>query len=435
MADELIRYNRIKSFIFKPQAYLSFGEVKYNLKDNEIIVLQDMLTPEFFENLIPFEINRYAKYNTYDNAVPTIRQGTNEADYNYMMNAESETRLEPKELVPALVEAKAKEEIVEEIVPALVEEKAKANEALECVPSAPKPITNSTYWKKCFPSSFNEIEYSNCPACPLQLIVDLVKAFKNEDITIAQVKDKLKTEYIKITGKFKDRNKIARLLTILRDENQPLIRDININREDMTFEKMIDLDDFNTVNFDLWLLLNRYEIPSIMISKNDFRQTNNNVMVCWRPENSSLYAIILVPIMNIKAANEFNQYKLITNDTDPKINIAELRDPTRECINKINTAIQQYVTIDYYFDNYVSDTVIKPVVLDKLVQYEREFIRKNKANILFDIVEPSVDASSSSNSDTAILEIKKKPQKLTKKMVLKGGSKKKSRRLSFSIVL
>ena len=28
MADELIRYNRIKSFIFKPQAYLSFGEVK-----------------------------------------------------------------------------------------------------------------------------------------------------------------------------------------------------------------------------------------------------------------------------------------------------------------------------------------------------------------------------------------------------------------------
>ena len=37
MADELIRYNRIKSFIFKPQSYLSFGTIKYNLRDNEII--------------------------------------------------------------------------------------------------------------------------------------------------------------------------------------------------------------------------------------------------------------------------------------------------------------------------------------------------------------------------------------------------------------
>ena len=51
MADELIRYNRIRSFIFKPQSYLSFGQVKYNLRDNEIIILEDMLTQEFFDNL------------------------------------------------------------------------------------------------------------------------------------------------------------------------------------------------------------------------------------------------------------------------------------------------------------------------------------------------------------------------------------------------
>jgi hypothetical protein len=439
MADELIRYNRIKSFIFKPQAYLSFGEVKYNLKDNEIIVLQDMLTPEFFENLIPFEINRYAKYNTYDNVVPTIRQGSNEADYNYMLNADSEPRL--PELVTELKEeelAPAKEELApakEVLVEAKEEVLAPAKEdKLQCVPSAPKPITNSTYWKKCFPSSFNEVEYSNSPACPLQLVADLIKEFKNEDVTISQIKDKLKSEYSNLTSQFKSTQKIAKLLTILRDENQPFIRDININRDEMTFEKMIDLADFNIVNFDLWLLLNRYEIPSIMISKNDFRQSDNNVMVCWRPENSSLYAIILVPLMNIKPADEFNQYKLITNEIGFKINVAELRDPTRECLVKINTAIQKYATIDYYFENYVSDTVIKPVILDKLVQKQREFIRKNKANILFDVVEPSEDTSFSSNSETAILEIKKKPQKLTKKMVLKGGGKKQTRRSIFSLV-
>ena len=50
MADELIRYNRIKSFIFKPNTYLSFGQVKYNLRENEIIVLENMLTSEFFNS-------------------------------------------------------------------------------------------------------------------------------------------------------------------------------------------------------------------------------------------------------------------------------------------------------------------------------------------------------------------------------------------------
>jgi hypothetical protein len=125
MADELIRYNRIKSFIFKPQAYLSFGEVKYNLKDNEIIVLQDMLTSEFFENMIPFEINRYAKYNTYDNAEPIITQRHNN-QYE-------------------------------------LDEAINTTKVIDCKRTEPKPISNSTYWKNCFPSNFREVEYIDSP--------------------------------------------------------------------------------------------------------------------------------------------------------------------------------------------------------------------------------------------------------------------------------
>ena len=49
MADELIRYKRIQQFMFRPQVYLSFGNVDYNINDDELIVLQSMLTDEFFE--------------------------------------------------------------------------------------------------------------------------------------------------------------------------------------------------------------------------------------------------------------------------------------------------------------------------------------------------------------------------------------------------
>ena len=74
MADELIRYNRIKSFVFKPQIYLSFGQVKYNLRDNEIILIQSLLTQEYFETLIPAITNKYIKYNSYDEAQPLESQ-------------------------------------------------------------------------------------------------------------------------------------------------------------------------------------------------------------------------------------------------------------------------------------------------------------------------------------------------------------------------
>jgi hypothetical protein len=74
MADELIRYNRIKSFMFEKQTYLSFGKVNYNLNDNEIIILQSLITQEYFEGLTLTKMNKFAKYNSYDEAEPIISQ-------------------------------------------------------------------------------------------------------------------------------------------------------------------------------------------------------------------------------------------------------------------------------------------------------------------------------------------------------------------------
>ena len=74
IADELIRYNRIKSFIFEPSSFLMLNEVKYNLTDNEIILTNSLLTQEYFEKLIPAPLNKYIKYNTYGTTKPIISQ-------------------------------------------------------------------------------------------------------------------------------------------------------------------------------------------------------------------------------------------------------------------------------------------------------------------------------------------------------------------------
>ena len=68
MADELIRYNRINRFIFQPRQFLSFSELKYNLRPDEIVLLQSLLTQEYFTNLVYEDKSDYVKTNTYDTA-------------------------------------------------------------------------------------------------------------------------------------------------------------------------------------------------------------------------------------------------------------------------------------------------------------------------------------------------------------------------------
>jgi hypothetical protein len=74
MADELVRYTRIKSFVFEPQSYLSFGNIDYNLRKDELIVIQSILEQDYFDNLVPVKDNIYVKYNTHDQAQPQITQ-------------------------------------------------------------------------------------------------------------------------------------------------------------------------------------------------------------------------------------------------------------------------------------------------------------------------------------------------------------------------
>jgi hypothetical protein len=185
MADELIRYNRIKSFVFKPQSYLSFGNVKYNLRDDELIVLQDLITQEFFEGLVPSDINSYAKYNTYDTAVPIISQ-------MYDNNVKIEDIEQSKEIEITSV----------------------------CVPSEPAP-TNMMRWKQCFPQKYFEISYpGNDDTCCFYLIIDIVKYCLGRTVKMDDIKIDLINEYKKITDDFKDKEVIGKIMDILEEENQ-----------------------------------------------------------------------------------------------------------------------------------------------------------------------------------------------------------------------
>merc|ERR1711871_1831320 len=79
ISDELLRFNRIKLFIFDPKTHLNFGSVNYNLNDNEIILLSSLLNQDYFKDLIPITNNSYVTSNTYDTANPIKSQSYSSA--------------------------------------------------------------------------------------------------------------------------------------------------------------------------------------------------------------------------------------------------------------------------------------------------------------------------------------------------------------------
>jgi hypothetical protein len=353
MADELIRYNRIKSFIFKPQSYLSFGQVKYNLKEDEIILLQSLLNNEYFENMIPSEINEYAKFNTYDTAEPIISQA-----FSNELNLKDQTILENR----------------------------------DCFPSKTQKITPKT-WNECFPEDYKEIKYFSSKFCGIYLIIDILKQIKAINKTKDEIKEELIEEYRKYTNNF-EKSLIDKISDIFIEEGKEDGEKLNkINLVDFIVN-----DQYCFTNFDLWLLLNKYKIPSIFISTFHIPESRftTNQFVCYSNEIDKEYIFIGV-------SNDNSNYKLIVNNQG-KIYISLDSLINSECKRKIIHSIENIVTID----NYIK-------VFKKIIKKKKN---KNKTNdIDFDIVE-----------DKEIIEKKEtiekpKKEKIEKKEIIEKPKK------------
>jgi hypothetical protein len=366
MADELIRYNRIKSFIFKPQAYLSFGQIKYNLRDNEMLILQDLLTQEFFENLFPADINKYAKYNTYDTAQPIISQ-------KYKKNFELDEIINP-------------------------------NHERDCFSSEPTIIKSIT-WNKCFPKKYKEVAYKGkSKSCALYLLIDLIKVFKGEDKLLEDIKDDLINEYKKLTEDYKNSKRINTIIDILREEGQ---FDANqLQDGSMNFKQMISQDGFGAVNFDLWILLVKYKIPSIFISSKVIPETRFKYkeFVCYK-NNENRFAFIVIPAMYKRQKLKNPEYKLIV-DENGEIPISLKYMIEENCSRNIDNAITRVMPIKKYID----------VVFEKRLTTIHPRRKPDAVNI--EIVEVSDTAEPELEEGSPKIFKQKKGRKLSSKTIL-----------------
>jgi hypothetical protein len=318
MSDELIRYNRIKSFMLQPQTYLSFGNISYNLRDNEIILIESLLTQEYFETLTPSVANKYIKHNSYDEVEPIISQV-----YDNTVN--------------------------------MLDDSKKINE--ESCDKTEKDHITSGVWKNCFPANFTEIEYDKNISCSFKIIIELIERKTGNKLTVNQIKNELFEEYKKYLTEYG-----KKIVDILILEGKKTLGD-QVHGEIISFASLIYTDKYFLTTLDLWLLVTKYEIPTIFICQKWILQTKyeKHEMVGYGDKEDK-FAFILLPGFG---PEKIPKYKLIkSNDGEVFISLDKLNG---ECLDRIYNLFEDVMVIENYLKHFT-----KP----KKTNYEKKQPRK-----------------------------------------------------------
>jgi hypothetical protein len=282
------------------------------------------------------------------------------------------------------------------------------------------------------------------------LIIDLVKKFNGNTLTVEDVKSDLVDEYKRLVTMPDEENegelvinfdRSKKIIDFLIDEGQNEAKQL-LNKT-LTFEQMILHDGFSTVNFDLWVLLNKYEIPSILISSKPLPETNKQrtEFVCYKSTDDT-YAFIVVPAMYSRQNKTIPEYKVIVNaDGSEQININEIPMTDNQCIVSINEAINNedytYSIEEFFDDNIFIKRAYKKHVYKKVAN---EVAAAESESSSFES-EPSEDLKASRKEGLELVKsviniealkeeapIQTPKKTLTKKASTKKGGKKGTRR-------
>ena len=307
MADELVRYNRIKHFMFNPNDFLTFTNIGYNLLPTEVILLQSLLTQEYFDDMVPVIKNPYVTFNTYDTAQPFLTQAY---DKRQVKEFEDTSQV--------------------------------------CTPS--KKPTVSGKWKTMLPSNAHEFIFGATPACSFEMMVMIVNNHTGTSVDSFLLKKILLEQYYKYIKDYKNE-----VMAILTNEGKKLFTH-QLYYNQITLETLIISESYYLTNFDIWLISDVYKLPVIMLSSTMLREYNDNILVTMRSDNDKYYVIKSPGVQ----ANTPGKYRLIAQP-GAKIQIEMSDFPSNmshlitDIVNDTNTSHNRVVTLEEYLRDFKYD--------------------------------------------------------------------------------
>ena len=394
MADELTRYTRIQNFMFQPETYLSFGnnQVKYHLRDNEMILIESMITQEYFSRLIPMKMNPYVKNNSYDEVKPLIHPlYENEVNMETLPNIAKPGTMrkktiileEDKEIIPLII----KKSITQIEEPIEVVEKPKETEPKETEPKETEPketepketepkkqtiieieekiqdkmnmtnvckeeVETPIFDKKrnqLFPLNYKEFKYKNNNiACSYDVIVILLSIY-NKEKTVSQIKEDLFESYQSYLTQFQ-----TKIVDVLKMEGKENLCN-QVLQGTMTFENMIMNDAYFLSLFDLWILVQKYQIPTVFMGTYKLLETNqtSKIMVGYQKSDSKEFIFIVTqPITKKTPVNKPPINRIILTNTNQLLIKTDALNKETELYGELQKSIEYPKTIEDFLKKF-----------------------------------------------------------------------------------
>ena len=307
IADELIRYKRISQFIFEPVAYLSFAKIKYNLNEDEILMLQSLITQQYFERLDIINTNSFIKNSTYNTAYPNKSKFYSNEISNPNPIEKKRLKLKKKEEVDSVEEIQEVEEKVgdtegiediEETIEVKKEspdlEEIKESQLVELDITSDKevncPINKKNLvgkWRTSFPGNTIEIFFTcEQSICTYELILYILKDYSEENKLLT--KTKLKMELVLIYQNYEEMMDI--LFKILESQGKGSIIKL-VKNGIITMEDLLLSEDYYLTNLDFALIAIHYNIPLIFLSSTLLVENNKSFMIVNSTNNEDFYFV------------------------------------------------------------------------------------------------------------------------------------------------
>jgi hypothetical protein len=223
--------------MFQPKNYLNIGNDEYKINKDEFIILQSLLTNEYFENLVPFQQSEYLNNITFELAKPSVT-----AKYDNVISL-SEQGIEKQNI----------EGIMDDL-------------GVQCISKIRDVIGNAdSFWKNVFPKNCKEIMFTNSNRCSFYILIYILQEKTGKLLSVEDLKRTLWNVYREYIDNYK-----VKILDILYKQGK---RDIvnSIKNNAVTFETMIMSENYYLTDLDIWIFANTYNLPIILFSTNVFK--------------------------------------------------------------------------------------------------------------------------------------------------------------------
>ena len=265
ISDELIRFPKIRNYIMIYNTYLSLNKLKYVVNDDEILLLEDILLGEYFQNIEVKQINSHINIkNSYELIQPS---DVINYDFNYNMT----DLIEGNEIFQEYKEERKNIDINRSIY-----ENSMRNESKKCIKNKlEKNISFKNYKQlnKVNFKGYNIIEYRKSELCTFELFAYIIRVTYQKYIKIDDIKNVLIEKLLEL--KDESMEKWMGVVRIFWSTNKMSIYK-NINK--IPIDVIVKNENYYMTEFEFILLAKHYNINLLMINSGKFGIIDSSII-------------------------------------------------------------------------------------------------------------------------------------------------------------